>query len=97
MKLMVERDAASIGSGGSGLLDRAFIAEHTCGIEALNREVEATSWDVIIRQFGLTRAAIESAADVYASAAASFYATEWASPSTEMGRPMCSRQRISCC
>jgi molybdopterin-dependent oxidoreductase alpha subunit len=49
-------------------LDHAFIAEHTTGIEALRADLDATSWTDIEAKSGLTRQAIESAADIYASA-----------------------------
>jgi molybdopterin-dependent oxidoreductase alpha subunit len=68
MKSIFERDAADIAAGGKGVLDREFIAEHTTGIDALKADVEATSWDAILTVSGLTRAAIESAADVYLNA-----------------------------
>ena len=43
-------------AGGDGVLDRAFIAEHTTGFEALVADLAATSWDAIERRSGLTRA-----------------------------------------
>lgn len=65
MKALLAADAMSLGTGGNGLLDRPFIAEHTLGFEAVAADIEATSWEVIERQSGLTRAAIESMAEVY--------------------------------
>ncbi|TDK31862.1 FdhF/YdeP family oxidoreductase [Rhizobium deserti] len=65
MKMVFERDDASIHGGGPGVLDRAFIAEHTVGFEDLRKEVEVTSWDSILDVSGLSLEAFESAADVY--------------------------------
>ena len=68
MKRVLERDAQDLAGGGPGKLDRAFIAEHTAGFEALKADLDATSWSDIERVSGLTRAAIESAADTYVAA-----------------------------
>ncbi|MBO9195373.1 FdhF/YdeP family oxidoreductase [Rhizobium sp. 16-449-1b] len=68
MKSIFERDAADICSGGSGVLDREFIVEHTAGFDELRRDIETTSWETILTVSGLTREAIESAVDVYLKA-----------------------------
>ncbi|MEI9888862.1 MAG: FdhF/YdeP family oxidoreductase [Rhizomicrobium sp.] len=65
MKRILERDAGDLAAGGPGALDRGFIAQHTVGFEALKADVEATAWADIEIKSGLTRAAIEGAADVY--------------------------------
>jgi molybdopterin-dependent oxidoreductase alpha subunit len=65
MKRVLERDAQDLAAGGPGKLDRAFIAEHTEGFEALKADLDATSWPDIERVSGLKRAALESAADTY--------------------------------
>ncbi|CAN5857234.1 FdhF/YdeP family oxidoreductase [soil metagenome] len=65
MKALFAADAVNRGTGGDGLLDRAFIVEHTIGFEALRADIEATGWDAIVARSGLTRAAIESMAEVY--------------------------------
>ena len=65
MKRVLERDEIDRAAGGPGTLDRAFLAEHTHGFESLRADLEATAWPDIERVSGLTRAAIESAADVY--------------------------------
>jgi molybdopterin-dependent oxidoreductase alpha subunit len=65
MKAVFERDDEDFRRGGSGVLDRDFIAEHTVGFEELRKEVEATSWDSIVDVSGLSIEAFESAADVY--------------------------------
>jgi molybdopterin-dependent oxidoreductase alpha subunit len=68
MKAVLERDAADINAGGTGVLDRAFIDTHTVGFEALRADVDTTSWDQIVMVSGLAKSAIESAADVYIKA-----------------------------
>jgi molybdopterin-dependent oxidoreductase alpha subunit len=68
MKTLLALDAKDLADGGPGLLDRAFIAEHTIGIEALLADIEATSWDAIVAASGLPRADIEAVGTVYARA-----------------------------
>jgi molybdopterin-dependent oxidoreductase alpha subunit len=68
MKAVLERDAADIAAGGPGLLDRAFIAEHTNGFEALKADLEATPWDAIVAVSGLERSALDEAAAIYCKA-----------------------------
>ena len=68
MKRVLERDAQDLAAGGPGKLDRGFIAEHTAGFDTLKADLDATAWPDIERVSGLTRAAIESAADVYVAA-----------------------------
>ncbi|MEZ2126900.1 MULTISPECIES: FdhF/YdeP family oxidoreductase [unclassified Sinorhizobium] len=68
MKAVFERDAADIAAGGSGVLDRAFIEEHTVGFDALRADVENTSWDQIVAVSGLDKEAIDSAASIYVQA-----------------------------
>ncbi len=65
MKALLNADRMNLATGGDGLLDRAFIAEHTLGFEALRDDVDAMQWDDIERRSGLRRAAIESMARVY--------------------------------
>ena len=65
MKAVVAADAAALAAGREGLLDRAFIGEHTIGLEALLADLEATSWDAIEAKSGLPRSDIEAAAEVY--------------------------------
>jgi molybdopterin-dependent oxidoreductase alpha subunit len=50
------------------VLDVDFIAQHTDGFDAFAEKVRATEWDVIECESGLTRAAIEEAAQVYVEA-----------------------------
>jgi len=68
MKRLLELDSAALAAGRPGVLDHAFIAEHTEGLEALAADLRATPWEEIEAESGLPRASIESAADVYARA-----------------------------
>ena len=68
MKWLFDADAADLAAGGAGVLDHAFIAEHTRGVEALREDIQATRWDDIVRISGLSREDIEAAAQVYAKA-----------------------------
>ena len=48
------------------VLDRAFIAEHTLGFDALAADLEATAWADIETESGLQRADLEFVAQAYA-------------------------------
>ena len=50
------------------IIDVDFIAQHTDGFEAFADKVRATGWDEIEAQSGLSRAALEEAAQVYVEA-----------------------------
>jgi len=52
----------------AGVLDRAFIAEHTQGFESFAALVRAAAWDEIERVSGLARAELARAAEIYANA-----------------------------
>nr|WP_178116592.1 FdhF/YdeP family oxidoreductase [Pseudomonas brassicae] len=64
--LQWEREAQA--SGAPALFDHAFIAAHTAAVEAYLEAVEASSWDKIVEQSGLSLADIEQAARMYARA-----------------------------
>jgi molybdopterin-dependent oxidoreductase alpha subunit len=68
MKYLLAEDAANLAADGKGVLDHAFIAEHTVGIAALIDDLHATSWADIEAKAGLSRAEIEAAGEVYARA-----------------------------
>ncbi len=68
MKALLEHDRARIAAGQAGIIDRAFIAEHTQGFDALVADIDATEWALIERFSALSRADIEAAAKVYAEA-----------------------------
>jgi molybdopterin-dependent oxidoreductase alpha subunit len=56
-------DAAK--ASGRRVLDAEFIAQHTSGLERFEAMVRATPWESIEAESGLSRADIESAAQVY--------------------------------
>ena len=53
---------------GKRVLDADFIARHTHGFEAFEAKVRATPWTTIEAQSGLSREAIEGAAEIYVRA-----------------------------
>jgi molybdopterin-dependent oxidoreductase alpha subunit len=67
-KAVFELDDAAKSGRGPRVLDTTFIEEHTHGFAELEAAVRASSWDEIVRRSGLTKAAIEDAATVYANA-----------------------------
>ncbi|WCS25816.1 FdhF/YdeP family oxidoreductase [Methylobacterium sp. NMS14P] len=67
-KVVFARDAEALAAGRPSLLDRAFLEHHTAGLEAYRAAVEATSWDAILDQSGLTMDEIAAMADVYLGA-----------------------------
>ena len=69
-KHVLELDAAARARGEDGVLDRAFIAEHTSGFEEWLTFVEASDWGEIEREAGVARAELERAARIYVKAKA---------------------------
>ena len=67
-KLVFARDDAERQAGRASILDRAFLARHASGFDEYRATVDATSWEAILDQSGLTRAQIEEATDVYLGA-----------------------------
>jgi molybdopterin-dependent oxidoreductase alpha subunit len=63
MKHLVELEDA-----GESVLDRAFIAGHTVGIETLLADLRAESWPLLEAESGLAEEQIRAAADVYRNA-----------------------------
>ena len=68
MKWLLDADADDLAAGGKGVLDHAFIAEHTEGLEALRQDLANTTWEQIVEHSGLTREDIAAAAQRYANA-----------------------------
>jgi molybdopterin-dependent oxidoreductase alpha subunit len=64
--LQWEREAQA--AGEPAVFDHAFIAEHTSGIEAYLAELDATSWERIVEQSGLSLIELEQAARTYRNA-----------------------------
>ena len=67
-KLVFARDDAALAAGRPSLLDHDFLNAHTVDLAAYRAAVDATTWDEIEDQSGLTRAQIEQMADVYLGA-----------------------------
>lgn len=61
--LQWEREAQA--AGQPAVFDHAFIAEHTDGVDGYLAELDATTWEHLERQSGLTLAEIEQAARMY--------------------------------
>ncbi len=68
MKTLLALDAKSLAEGGPGVLDRAFIAAHTSGVEALLSDIEATSWEAIEDASGPAAVRYRNHRTVYAKA-----------------------------
>ncbi|WP_115720601.1 FdhF/YdeP family oxidoreductase [Gallaecimonas mangrovi] len=64
--LQWEREAQE--KGEPAVFDHEFIKAHTSGVDAYLAEVDATPWEKIIEQSGLSKADIESAATIYRNA-----------------------------
>ena len=69
-KAIFALDDAAQQAGEQRVLDTAFIKEHTHGIAGFEAAVRACEWAAIERESGLKRAALESAAAVYARSSA---------------------------
>ena len=67
-KAVFAADDAALAAVRPSVLDRAFLSHHAEGHEAYRAVVEATTWEAIEDQSGLSRADIEVAADVYLGA-----------------------------
>jgi molybdopterin-dependent oxidoreductase alpha subunit len=69
-KAIFALDDAAVARGEQRVLDMVFLGEHTHGFDDFAQSVRACGWPDIERESGLTRAALESAAAVYAGAGA---------------------------
>lgn len=67
-KTLLALDDEAVENDTPRVLDTTFIAQHCRGFEAFKAFVHAQSWGAIEADSGLTRAALESAAAVYAKA-----------------------------
>ena len=67
-KALLALDDEAAKNGAPRVLDTAFIAQHCHGFDAFADFVRAQSWEAIETDSGLTRAALEGAAAVYARA-----------------------------
>jgi molybdopterin-dependent oxidoreductase alpha subunit len=64
-KRVVELDDEAQAAGLARVLDTAFLAEHTVGYAAFATDLRAESWDDVITESGVSRAAIEELTQVY--------------------------------
>ncbi|KQM80414.1 FdhF/YdeP family oxidoreductase [Xylophilus sp. Leaf220] len=69
-KALFALDDTAKATGGVRVLDQAFLDAHTHGLADFEAYVRATEWSAIEAESGLARAALESAAQVYAKAEA---------------------------
>ncbi len=67
-KEVIEMDDAAQRNGAARVLDHDFIEEHTSGFDAFADKARAADWNDIEAVSGLTRAAIQDAARIYAHA-----------------------------
>jgi len=67
-KVVFSADEAARAAGQPAIIDYDFLTDHAVEFEAYRAAVDATSWEPIIDQSGLTREAIEEAASIYMNA-----------------------------
>lgn len=89
--LQWEREAQA--SGAPAVFDHAFIAEHSHGLDDYLAAVDATPWEQIEQQSGLTREAIRPAAEVYRNAGRTIVC--WAMGITQHHHSVATIQEIS--
>ncbi|NPE50312.1 FdhF/YdeP family oxidoreductase [Dickeya dadantii] len=65
VKALLETHRQRLAAGEAGLFDQAFIEQHTDGVAAYLQQVDATPWDKIVRQSGLSEAQIRYVAGIY--------------------------------
>jgi molybdopterin-dependent oxidoreductase alpha subunit len=66
IKALLAMDREALAQGRPAVLDHAFIAEHTEGLDSLVAEADGHDWAQLERRSGLDRGALEAAATVYA-------------------------------
>jgi len=67
-KALLETERQRRANGEAGIFDNAFIEEHTQGIAAWFAQIDATDWQTIEQQSGLTEQALRDAATVWQNA-----------------------------
>jgi molybdopterin-dependent oxidoreductase alpha subunit len=67
-KAVFAADDAALAAGRASVLDHEFLAQHTQDLAQYRASVDATRWEQIEDQSGLTRAQIEEAAQIYLAA-----------------------------
>jgi molybdopterin-dependent oxidoreductase alpha subunit len=68
VKALLEIHRRALANQQPSLFDEAFISRHTHGVEAYLAAVDATSWQDITRQSGLSEQQLREAADIYRQA-----------------------------
>jgi len=68
VKALLEAHRRDIENGGVGIFDQPFIDHYTQGVEGYLAAVDATDWQTIVQQSGLTEEQIRQAAAIYQSA-----------------------------
>ncbi len=75
--LLLDKEAAAAADGKPGsVLDLDFIERHTTGFDDWAKSLVDLDWDAVLKATGLTRAQIETAADMFAASKATV--TCWA-------------------
>ncbi|MFZ6044615.1 FdhF/YdeP family oxidoreductase [Pseudomonas sp. CR3202] len=67
-KFLLQWDREARAKGEPPVFDQVFIAEHTSGLDQYLAEVDATNWEQIVGQSGLSQGEIELAARMYRKA-----------------------------
>lgn len=67
-KVVFAADDAALAAGKPSVLDHAFLDAHTAELSAYRVAVDATTWDDIEDQSGLTQAELTRAAEIYLNA-----------------------------
>src|SRR3546814_13929239 len=83
VRALFEREA-----GGEAVLDHAFIAEHTAGLDALRADIMAQSWAEIVAVSGIAEDQIRRCAAIYGASRATMICY-----GMEIGRASC-RERV---
>ena len=65
VKALCVINEAQLAAGAESIFDLQFIAEHTQGLEQYLDAVQATAWNEITEQAGLSQSEIEQAANIY--------------------------------
>ena len=72
-KWLIEADDRARESGGAPVLDHGFIREHTRSFEEFAKAARETGWERITEESGLTRVALEAAAELYSQSKAAMF------------------------
>ena len=64
-KFLLQWEREAVAKGDKPVFDHAFIAEHTDGVDAYLAVLDASSWESLVEQSGLTLEDIEQAALMY--------------------------------